>query len=148
VRRAEEKPLSVISNEMKDLGKRAKDRKLQPQEYQGGTTAVSNMGMMGVGLCRRGEPAACDHPGRRRRRAAPGRQGRRAGGIATVMTVTLSTDHRCVDGALGAELFKGAFKGYIENPMRMLRDCLRGHPGWLGISDPGRYPGHSCLSCP
>jgi pyruvate dehydrogenase E2 component (dihydrolipoamide acetyltransferase) len=48
VRRAEEKPLSVISNEMKDLGKRAKDRKLQPQEYQGGTTAVSNMGMMGV----------------------------------------------------------------------------------------------------
>ncbi|MEO1113089.1 MAG: pyruvate dehydrogenase complex dihydrolipoamide acetyltransferase, partial [Pseudomonadota bacterium] len=48
IRRAEEKPLSVISNEMKDLGKRAKERKLKPEEYQGGTTAVSNMGMMGV----------------------------------------------------------------------------------------------------
>jgi pyruvate dehydrogenase E2 component (dihydrolipoamide acetyltransferase) len=48
MRRPKKRPLSVISNEMKDLGKRAKDRKLQPQEYQGGTTAVSNMGMMGV----------------------------------------------------------------------------------------------------
>jgi pyruvate dehydrogenase E2 component (dihydrolipoamide acetyltransferase) len=119
VRRAEEKPLSVISNEMKDLGKRAKDRKLQPQEYQGGTTAVSNMGMMGVS-----DFAAVVNPphatilavgaGEQRPVVKDG-----ALAIATVMTVTLSTDHRCVDGALGAELL-GAFKGYIENPMSML----------------------------
>jgi pyruvate dehydrogenase E2 component (dihydrolipoamide acetyltransferase) len=119
VRRAEEKPLSVISNEMKDLGKRAKDRKLQPQEYQGGTTAVSNMGMMGVS-----DFAAVVNPphatilavgaGEQRPVVKDG-----ALAIATVMTVTLSTDHRCVDGALGAELL-GAFKSYIENPMSML----------------------------
>jgi pyruvate dehydrogenase E2 component (dihydrolipoamide acetyltransferase) len=70
------------------------------------------------GLRSRGEPAACDDPRGRRRRTAPGGQGR-ALAIAQVMTVTLSTDHRCVDGALGAELL-GAFKGYIENPMSML----------------------------
>jgi pyruvate dehydrogenase E2 component (dihydrolipoamide acetyltransferase) len=119
IRRAEEKPLSLISNEMKDLGKRAKDRKLQPQEYQGGTTAVSNMGMMGVSNF-----AAVVNPphatilavgaGEQRPVVKDG-----ALAMATVMTVTLSTDHRCVDGALGAELL-GRFKGYIENPMSML----------------------------
>jgi pyruvate dehydrogenase E2 component (dihydrolipoamide acetyltransferase) len=119
VRRAEEKPLSVISNEMKDLGKRAKDRKLKPEEYQGGTTAVSNMGMMGVS-----DFAAVVNPphatilavgaGEQRPVVKDG-----ALAIATVMTVTLSTDHRCVDGALGAQLL-GAFKSYIENPMSML----------------------------
>jgi pyruvate dehydrogenase E2 component (dihydrolipoamide acetyltransferase) len=72
IRSAELKTLSAISNEMKDLGKRAKDRKLKPEEYQGGTTAVSNMGMMGVqGLRRRRQPAACDDPGGRRGRTAP-----------------------------------------------------------------------------
>ena len=119
VRQAEMKPLSVISNEMKDLGKRAKDRKLQPQEYQGGTTAVSNMGMMGV----KNFSAVITPPhatilavgaGEQRAVVKDG-----AVAIAQVMTVTLSTDHRCVDGALGAELL-GAFKGYIENPMSML----------------------------
>ena len=119
VRRAEEKPLSIISNEMKDMGKRAKDRKLSPNEYQGGTTAVSNMGMMGVSNF-----AAVVNPphatilavgaGEQRPVVKDG-----ALAIATVMTVTLSTDHRCVDGALGAELL-AAFKGYIENPMSML----------------------------
>jgi pyruvate dehydrogenase E2 component (dihydrolipoamide acetyltransferase) len=119
VRRAEEKPLSVISNEMKDLGKRAKDRKLQPQEYQGGTTAVSNMGMMGVSNF----SAVVNPPHATILAVGAGEQrpvvkdGALA--IATVMTVTLSTDHRCVDGALGAELL-GAFKSYIENPMSML----------------------------
>jgi len=119
VRQAEMKPLSVISNEMKDLGKRAKDRKLQPQEYQGGTTAVSNMGMMGVKTF----SAVINPPhatilavgaGEQRAVVKDG-----AIAIAQVMTVTLSTDHRCVDGALGAELL-AAFKGYIENPMSML----------------------------
>lgn len=119
IRRAEEKPLSVISNEMKDMGKRAKEKKLAPNEYQGGTTAVSNMGMMGV----KDFQAVVNPPHATILAVGAGEQrpvvkdGALA--IATVMTVTLSTDHRCVDGALGAELL-GAFRSYIENPMSML----------------------------
>ncbi|QWW69404.1 pyruvate dehydrogenase complex dihydrolipoamide acetyltransferase [Rhizobium sp. WYJ-E13] len=119
VRKAEEKTLSVISNEMRDLGKRAKDRKLKPEEYQGGTTSVSNMGMMGV----KNFAAVINPPHATILAVGAGEQrvivknGEMA--IATVMTVTLSTDHRCVDGALGAELLQ-ALKGYIENPMGML----------------------------
>ncbi|EFO33729.1 dihydrolipoyllysine-residue acetyltransferase component of pyruvate dehydrogenase complex [Roseibium sp. TrichSKD4] len=119
VRQAEMKPLSVISNEMKDLGKRAKERKLKPEEYQGGTTAVSNMGMMDV----KDFSAVVNPPHATILAVGAGEQrpvvkdGALA--IATVMTVTLSTDHRCVDGALGAELL-AAFKGYIQNPMSML----------------------------
>lgn len=119
IRSAELKTLSAISGEMKDLGKRAKDRKLKPEEYQGGTTAVSNMGMMGVK-----DFAAVVNPphatilavgaGEQRPVVKDG-----ALAIATVMSVTLSTDHRAVDGALGAELL-AAFKGYIESPMGML----------------------------
>jgi len=119
VRRAEEKTLSAISGEMKDLGKRARERKLKPEEYQGGTTSVSNMGMMGV----KDFSAVINPPhatilavGAGEQRAVV-RDGALA--IATMMSVTLSTDHRCVDGALGAELL-AAFKGYIENPMGML----------------------------
>ena len=119
IRSAELKTLSVISGEMKDLGKRAKERKLKPEEYQGGTTAVSNMGMMGVK-----DFAAVINPphatilavGAGEQRAVV-KNGELA--VATVMSVTLSTDHRAVDGALGAELL-AAFKGYIENPMGML----------------------------
>ncbi len=119
VRSAEMKPLSVISNEMKDYGKRAKERKLKPEEYQGGTTAVSNMGMMGVK-----EFAAVVNPPHATILAVGAGEKRAVVKndeitIATVMTVTLSTDHRCVDGALGAELL-AAFKGYIETPMGML----------------------------
>jgi pyruvate dehydrogenase E2 component (dihydrolipoamide acetyltransferase) len=119
IRKAETKTLSAISNEMKDLGKRAKDRKLKPEEYQGGTTAVSNMGMMGV----KNFAAVVNPPhatilavgaGEERVVVKNGEMK-----IANVMTVTLSTDHRAVDGALGAELL-GAFKRYIENPMGML----------------------------
>ncbi|MBB4215485.1 pyruvate dehydrogenase complex dihydrolipoamide acetyltransferase [Rhizobium anhuiense] len=119
IRKAEEKTLSTISNEMRDLGKRAKDRKLKPEEYQGGTSSVSNMGMMGV----KNFAAVVNPPhatilavGAGEQRVVV-RKGEMA--IATVMSVTLSTDHRCVDGALGAELLQ-AFKGYIENPMGML----------------------------
>ncbi|MBD1545758.1 pyruvate dehydrogenase complex dihydrolipoamide acetyltransferase [Roseibium aggregatum] len=119
VRSAELKPLSVISNEMKDFGKRAKERKLKPEEYQGGTTAVSNMGMMGV----RDFAAVVNPPHATILAVGAGDKRAVVKGdeitIATVMTVTLSTDHRCVDGALGAELL-AAFKGYIENPMGML----------------------------
>ncbi|NBN77775.1 pyruvate dehydrogenase complex dihydrolipoamide acetyltransferase [Microvirga tunisiensis] len=119
IRSAEQKALSTISNEMKDLGQRAKDRKLKPEEYQGGTTAVSNMGMMGV----KNFAAVVNPPHATILAVGAGEQRpvvkNGALAVATVMTVTLSTDHRCVDGALGAELL-GAFKGYIENPMSML----------------------------
>lgn len=119
ITRAEEKSLSTISSEMKDLAKRARDRKLQPQEYQGGTSAVSNLGMFGVK-----DFAAIINPphgsilavgaGTQRAVIKDG-----AVAAATIMSVTLSTDHRAVDGALGAELMQ-AFKGFIENPMSML----------------------------
>jgi pyruvate dehydrogenase E2 component (dihydrolipoamide acetyltransferase) len=119
VRQAETKGLATISNEMKDLGKRAKEKKLAPTEYQGGTTAVSNMGMMGV----KSFSAVVNPPHATILAVGAGEQrpvvkdGELK--VATVMTVTLSTDHRCVDGALGAELL-AAFKNYIENPMGML----------------------------
>lgn len=119
IRDACHKTLSQISNEMKDMAGRAKARKLKPEEYQGGTTAVSNLGMFGVK-----DFAAIVNPphatilavGAGEQRAVV-RKGELA--VATVMSVTLSTDHRAVDGALGAELL-AAFKGYIEKPMAML----------------------------
>jgi len=119
VRRAEEKPLSVISNEMKDLAARARSRKLKPEEYQGGTTAVSNLGMFGIK-----DFAAVINPPHATILAVGAGEERavvRNGEIkvATVMSVTLSTDHRAVDGALGAELLT-AFKRLIENPFSML----------------------------
>jgi pyruvate dehydrogenase E2 component (dihydrolipoamide acetyltransferase) len=117
--RAEEKSLSVISNEMKDLAARARSRKLKPEEYQGGTTAVSNLGMFGIK-----DFAAVINPPHATILAVGAGEERAVvkNGevkIATVMSVTLSTDHRAVDGALGAELV-GAFKRLIENPMAML----------------------------
>ncbi|MFS8181654.1 pyruvate dehydrogenase complex dihydrolipoamide acetyltransferase [Pseudovibrio denitrificans] len=119
IRRAEEKTLSTISIEMKDLAKRARERKLAPTEFQGGTTSVSNLGMFGVK-----EFAAVINPPHATILAVGAGQKRpvvKGDEIvpATVMSVTLSTDHRAVDGALGAELLQ-AFKGYIENPMSML----------------------------
>jgi pyruvate dehydrogenase E2 component (dihydrolipoamide acetyltransferase) len=119
VRRAEQKSLSVISNEMRDLAARARARRLKPEEYQGGSTAVSNLGMYGI----RDFAAVINPPhatllavGAGEERAVV-RNGRIE--IATVMTVTLSCDHRAVDGALGAELL-GAFKTLIENPVLMV----------------------------
>jgi pyruvate dehydrogenase E2 component (dihydrolipoamide acetyltransferase) len=119
IRKAETLTLSAISNTMKDMGARAKDKKLKPEEYQGGTTAVSNMGMMGV----KNFAAVVNPPHATILAVGAGEQrpvvkdGALA--VATVMTLTLSTDHRAVDGALGAELL-AAFKRYIENPMGML----------------------------
>jgi pyruvate dehydrogenase E2 component (dihydrolipoamide acetyltransferase) len=119
VRKAETKTLSVISNEMKDFAARAKARKLKPEEYQGGSTAVSNLGMFGV----KDFSAVINPPhatilavgaGEKRVVVKNG-----APAVATIMSVTLSTDHRAVDGALGAELMV-AFKQLIENPMGML----------------------------
>ena len=119
VRNAETKTLSQISNEMKDLAARARKRKLKPEEYQGGSTAVSNLGMFGVK-----DFAAVINPphatilavgaGEERAIVEKGEVK-----VATLMTVTMSTDHRAVDGALGAELL-AAFKRYIEAPAAML----------------------------
>jgi pyruvate dehydrogenase E2 component (dihydrolipoamide acetyltransferase) len=114
------KTLSAISNEIKDLAARAKTRKLKPEEYQGGTTAISNLGMFGVkDFCAVINPphATILAVGAGEKRPVVKADGTL--GIATIMSVTLSTDHRAVDGALGAELLQ-AFKGYIENPMGML----------------------------
>jgi pyruvate dehydrogenase E2 component (dihydrolipoamide acetyltransferase) len=119
VRKAELKTLSVISNEMKDYAARAKARKLKPEEYQGGSTAVSNLGMFGI----KDFSAVINPPHATILAVGAGEQRavvkNGALAIATVMTVTLSTDHRAVDGALGAELIQ-AFKQLIENPMGML----------------------------
>ncbi|WP_439502190.1 pyruvate dehydrogenase complex dihydrolipoamide acetyltransferase [Aminobacter ciceronei] len=119
IRQADIKTLSVISNEMKDLAGRARNRKLKPEEYQGGTSAVSNLGMFGI----KDFSAVINPPhatilavGAGEERAVV-KNGEIK--IANVMSVTLSTDHRAVDGALGAELLS-AFKRFIENPMGML----------------------------
>jgi pyruvate dehydrogenase E2 component (dihydrolipoamide acetyltransferase) len=119
VRKADEKTLSSISNEMKDMAARARNKKLKPEEYQGGTTAVSNLGMFGI----KDFSAVINPPhatilavGAGEERAVV-RNGEVK--IATMMSVTLSTDHRAVDGALGAELLV-AFKRHVENPMGML----------------------------
>jgi len=119
VRKAEEKSLSSISNEMKDLAARARTRKLKPEEYQGGTTAVSNLGMFGI----RDFAAVINPPHATILAIGAGEQRAVVKGgevkVATVMSVTLSTDHRAVDGALGAELI-GAFKRLVENPMGLV----------------------------
>jgi pyruvate dehydrogenase E2 component (dihydrolipoamide acetyltransferase) len=120
IRQAEAKSLGVISAEMRELAARARDRKLKPDEYQGGSTAISNLGMYGV----RGFSAIINPPqstllavGAARREAVE----RDDGGVAfaSVMSVTLSCDHRVVDGALGAELL-ASFKGMVERPVTML----------------------------
>ena len=104
IRHADEKTLSVIANEMKDLAARARNKKLKPEEYQGGTTAVSNLGMFGI----KDFSAVINPPhatilavGAGEERAVV-KKGEIK--VATIMSVTLSTDHRAVDGALGAEL--------------------------------------------
>jgi len=119
VRQAEQKSLSVISNEMKDFAARARARKLAPHEYQGGTSAVSNLGMYGIK-----EFYAIINPPHATILSVGAGEERaivRNGKIeaAHMMTVGLATDHRAVDGALGAVLL-GAFKTLIENPVMMV----------------------------
>ena len=119
VRNAETKSLTAISAEMKDLAARARDRKLLPHEYQGGAASISNLGMYGVR-----EFAAIINPpqstmlaiGAGQRRPVEGPDGGLA--FATLMTATLSCDHRVVDGALGAQLL-AAFKTLLENPIAL-----------------------------
>ncbi len=119
IRHADLKTLSEISNEMKDLAERARKRRLAPHEYQGGTTSISNLGMFGI----KRFDAVINPPhasilavgmGEQRVIAIDGHPR-----VATMMSCTLSCDHRVVDGTLGAELL-AAFKAYIEDPVRML----------------------------
>ena len=120
LRDADSKTLSKLSTEMKDLAARARDRKLAPHEYQGGSFAISNLGMMGV----ENFDAVINPPhasilavGAGVKKPVVNAEGEVS--VATVMSVTLSVDHRVIDGALGAE-FLAAVKGYLEAPMNML----------------------------
>jgi pyruvate dehydrogenase E2 component (dihydrolipoamide acetyltransferase) len=120
IRGADTKSLSAISNEMRSLAERARDRKLKPEDYQGGASSISNLGMHGVR-----EFAAIINPPQSSILAV-GAVTRRPvetedGGIRfeSAITVTLSCDHRVIDGALGAQLL-GALKGYLEQPVTML----------------------------
>jgi pyruvate dehydrogenase E2 component (dihydrolipoamide acetyltransferase) len=120
IRKAELKTLTALSSEMRDLAERARAKKLAPQEFQGGATAISNLGMYGI----REFSAIINPP--HATILAVGAGSRRPvetedGGMrfVTMMTVTLSCDHRVVDGALGAELL-ATFKGLIEQPVTML----------------------------
>jgi pyruvate dehydrogenase E2 component (dihydrolipoamide acetyltransferase) len=119
IRNAESKSLSTISNEMKDLAARARTRKLKPQEYQGGTSSVSNLGMFGISHF-----TAVINPPQSTILAVGASEERavvRNGKIeaAHIMSATLSCDHRAIDGALGAELI-GAFRRLVENPVMMM----------------------------
>ena len=119
VRKADQKGLAAISNEMKDLGTRAKANKLKPEEFQGGSFSISNLGMFGV----KQFTAIINPPqaailavgaGEKRPVVKDG-----ALAIATVMTCTLSVDHRVADGALGAE-WMAVFKGIVEDPLSLM----------------------------
>ena len=119
IRKAETKTLSAISNETRELATRARNKKLAPAEYQGGSSAISNLGMFGI----KDFTAIINPPhatilavGASEQRAVV-KKGELA--VATVMTVTISCDHRVMDGAMGAQLI-GAFKAIIEKPMSML----------------------------
>jgi pyruvate dehydrogenase E2 component (dihydrolipoamide acetyltransferase) len=120
IRQAERKTLSAISHEAKELIGRARAQKLAPDEYQGGTSTLSNLGMHGV----REFSAILNPPqatilaiGAARRQAVESENG--SARFVSMLSVTLSCDHRVVDGKLGAELL-AAFKGFVEQPVSML----------------------------
>ncbi|HQT62376.1 MAG TPA: pyruvate dehydrogenase complex dihydrolipoamide acetyltransferase [Acidiphilium sp.] len=119
IRKADQKGLAAISNEMKDLAARAKAGKLKPDEFQGGSFSISNLGMFGISSF-----SAIINPPQggilaigagEKRPVVKGEQI----AIATMMTVTLSCDHRVVDGAIGAE-FLAAFKSIVEQPLGLM----------------------------
>ena len=120
LKNSDSKSLSALSTEMKDLAKRARDRKLAPHEYQGGSFAISNLGMFGIDNF----DAIINPPHSAILAVGAGVKKPVVGAddqikVATVMSVTLSVDHRVIDGALGADLLK-AIKENLENPMAML----------------------------
>ncbi len=117
---ADMKSLSALSGEMKDLAKRARDRKLAPHEYQGGSFAISNLGMFGIDNF----DAIVNPPhagilavGAGTKKPVVGEDGELT--VATIMSVTMSVDHRVIDGAVGANLLK-AIVDNLENPVAML----------------------------
>jgi pyruvate dehydrogenase E2 component (dihydrolipoamide acetyltransferase) len=119
VRAAENRTLADISRTMKDLAQRARERKLKPEEFQGGTFSLSNLGMFGI----KSFSSIINEPQGAILSVGAGEQrpvvknGQLA--VATVMTVTLTCDHRVVDGAIGAQWVQ-AFKGFVEDPVTML----------------------------
>lgn len=119
IRDADRQTLSAISAQMKDLASRARSRKLAPQEYQGGSFAISNLGMMGI----ENFDAVINPPHASILAVGAGVKKPIVDGnqieVATVMSVTLSVDHRLIDGALGAS-FLGSLKTYLEHPIGML----------------------------
>jgi pyruvate dehydrogenase E2 component (dihydrolipoamide acetyltransferase) len=119
IRKAELKSLSQIATEAKDLAKRARDKKLKPEEFQGGTFSVSNLGMFGIksfaSILNEPQGAIMSVGAGEQRPVVRNSQL----AVATVMTVTLTCDHRVVDGATGAR-FLQAFKPLIEDPVTML----------------------------
>ncbi|MEG2313839.1 pyruvate dehydrogenase complex dihydrolipoamide acetyltransferase [Brevundimonas sp.] len=119
IRKAETKGLAQIATESKDLAKRARDRKLKPEEFQGGTFSVSNLGMFGIKQFTSiiNEPQGCIMSVGAGEKRPVVKNGELA--VATVMTVTLTCDHRVVDGAVGAR-FLQAFKPLLEDPLSML----------------------------
>ena len=119
IKAADTKGLATISAEMKDLAVRARDGKLKPEEFQGGTFTISNLGMFGVGEFSAiiNPPQACILAVAAGEQRPVVRDGALA--IATVMTCTLSVDHRVVDGAVGAQ-FLAVFKKLLEDPLTML----------------------------
>ncbi len=119
IRKADTKGLAQIASEAKDLAGRARDRKLKPEEFQGGTFTVSNLGMMGIKSFASiiNEPQGCIMSVGAGEQRPVVKNGELA--IATVMTVTLTCDHRVVDGAIGAR-FLQVFKALIEDPLTMI----------------------------
>ena len=119
IRHAEIKSLSEISNEMRDLAERARKRRLAPHEYQGGTSSISNLGMYGITSF----DAVINPPHASILAVGAGERKPVVTGdkieVATVMSCTLSCDHRAIDGAVGAELL-GTFRQLVEDPVRML----------------------------
>jgi pyruvate dehydrogenase E2 component (dihydrolipoamide acetyltransferase) len=119
VRAAETKSLAEIATEMKDLASRARDKKLKPEEFQGGTFSVSNLGMFGIktfaSIINEPQGAILSVGVGEKRPVVRGETLE----VATVMSVTLTCDHRVVDGAIGARWLQ-AFKGFVEDPVTML----------------------------
>ena len=119
IRKADQKGLAAISNEMKDLAARARSGKLKPEEFQGGSFSISNLGMFGItsfsAIINPPQGAIIAIGAGEKRPVVRGSEL----AIATVMTVTLSCDHRVVDGAIGAE-FLAAFKAIVEAPLSLM----------------------------
>jgi pyruvate dehydrogenase E2 component (dihydrolipoamide acetyltransferase) len=119
IRKADQKGLATISNEMKDLASRAKAGKLKPEEFQGGGFSISNMGMYGVSnfsaIINPPQAGILAVSAGEKRPVVKGDQL----AIATVMTVTLSVDHRVIDGALAAE-WVSTFKSIVEDPLSLM----------------------------